>query len=80
MSIRFAEEFNDNARCAVSGDECTADIAGRLELLSPVGQVPKGGEQDQPLKQGLVELAGMAGHWAAIGKDKRPGNVGGPAP
>ena len=38
-------------------------------------------EQDQPLAEGLVELARMARHGARMGKDHRVGKVGrGPAP
>src|SRR5258707_2460149 len=78
--IRLAKELRNDAGNAVADEE---DAAQRARPLADPGQALQpfyDDEQDDPFKDGLVELAWVARQRAAIRKDHPPGDVGDAAP
>ncbi len=81
LRIGFAEKFNDEARNAVAADENADEAAGLIARLGPPERPPEHGEQHNPLQPRFIKLTGVACDiGAGIGKNDRPGNIGGFAP
>ncbi len=71
--VGLAEQLAHAAGDGVADQEGAGEEAeARADGLTP-GQQPQQGEQQQPLHQGLVELAGVARLGAGLGEDHGPG-------